>query len=523
MTNTTNRRQNSGVGVMAYNGGSNNRNNYTNTDTTGEIISWVIVFVCMFAFPPAGLILLLRKLHNYAKPRQSTFTRQNNQTQTNYQYNAQQTQYTSNQSGQYKTPAGQYTTQQTQQQATQQSQQQQATQQNAQYYAQYSQAGTAPQNTQRAAPYNAQYSPVQQNAQQNAHQNATQSAQQNAPYTATHTTYISPQKTATGAGSSYYQAAVSKSDKKKKESPLDKKSGKFIAALLFLISIALFILGAAGVANGVQSILSSDLAGWYWLIMGGFSIVGGAITFGSRNVGVKRIARYKKYYAIVDGRGITPIPDIVKATGLSVKVVVRDLQEMINDGYFGPGVYIDSELDSLVLFPEAAKATRAAAKSNAASQDAAHQAPDIPENQYMAIIHELRELNETILDIPISDKIDRIEGLTAKIFRIVEENPEKLPQIRRFMNYYLPTTLKLLRSYATLEKQGIMGENITAAKENIGRILDTLATGYEQQLDQLFKADAIDIAADINVLENLMQQDGLTGDKQEFKVEAQGM
>jgi len=86
------------------------------------------------------------------------------------------------------------------------------------------------------------------------------------------------------------------------------------------------------------------------------------------------------------------------------------------------------------------------------------------------------------------------------------------------VSYYLPTTLKLVRSYATLEKQGVKGENILSAKQSIRNILDTLTTGYEQQLDQLFKSDAIDIAADISVLENLMQQDGLTNDKSEFQV-----
>jgi 5-bromo-4-chloroindolyl phosphate hydrolysis protein len=112
----------------------------------------------------------------------------------------------------------------------------------------------------------------------------------------------------------------------------------------------------------------------------------------------------------------------------------------------------------------------------------------------------------------ICEKVQRIENVTVKIFRLVDEKPEKASQIRRFMNYYLPTTLKLLHSYETLEKQGVDGENITTAKNDIVRVLDTLAAGFEQQLDNLFMSDKIDISADIDVLENLMRRDGLTDD-----------
>ena len=143
---------------------------------------------------------------------------------------------------------------------------------------------------------------------------------------------------------------------------------------------------------------------------------------------------------------------------------------------------------------------------------------DFPDNQPAAYLAELRKVNSSIKDETISAKVSRLEELTGKMFKIIDENPQKKPQLRRFINYYLPTTLKLVNSYVVLEKQGIKGENITGAKQNIVNILDTLSTGFEQQLDQLFKSDAIDIATDINVLENLMQQDGLTSDKSEFRV-----
>ena len=424
----------------------NNKNNNSN-DATGDVISWVIVFIMMFAFWPVGLVLLFRKLSGYAKPAGKTSGKSNTQASYSAQQAAKPAAASAPQAGYYTAP-------------------------------------TAGQSPSQSAGY------VQQN---------TATAQ-------------------TGPAQGYYNAGKKKANKKKNAYPLDKKSGKFVSVVLTIIAIALFIIGANTIAGAAQDIWSGGINSWRDLWMGAFYFIGSFISFFSRNVGVRRISRYKNHYAFVAERGIVPIADIARASGLSVKAVTRDIQSMINDGHFGPRAYIDSELDSLVLLPEAAKAAREAAKSADVARDVTQQAGEKPVNQYMAIILELRELNETILDIPISDKIDRIEELTAKIFRIVEDNPEKLPEIRRFMNYYLPTTLKLLHSYATLEKQGIKGDNISATKDNIGRILDTLATGYEQQLDQLFKSDAIDIASDIDVLENMMQQDGLTGEKPEFKV-----
>ena len=435
-----------------------NKNNAPNNDPTGEVLSWVVVLILMFAFWPVGLFLLFRKLRGYAKPAVNPGNKNNAQTSYHTQQTARpagdQVRRTANGAGEIARRA-------------------------------MNETGEA---ARRAA---AQYSDYAKQVRTEVYSDVARE---------------------------YSKSYAKKPKKKKDRTPLERKSGRFVSVILLLISIALFIIGANTISRAALDIWRSGLDSWRDLMMGVFYFAGAFISFFSRNIGVRRFSRYKKYYAFVSERGIVPISDIARASGQTVRVVIRDIQAMINDGYFGPGAYIDSELDSLVLYPEAAKDARQAARSDVEMRNAPPQSNDKPENQYMAIILELRDLNDAILDIPISDKIDRIEDLTAKIFRIVEENPEKLPQIRRFMNYYLPTTLKLLRSYATLEKQGTRGENITSAKENIGRILDTLATGFEQQLDQLFESDVIDIAADINVLENLMLQDGLTGDKPEMKV-----
>jgi len=311
-------------------------------------------------------------------------------------------------------------------------------------------------------------------------------------------------------------------ENKKKRSRLDKKTGKGISVLLLLVSIILFITGISVGATAISNLATTGIAAISELIASGFWLLGGFVTFFSRNVIAKRFSRFKNYYAFIGGRGVVPISDIAQMAGVSQKVATRDLQAMINNGYLDAGAYIDYELGCLVLSADAAHKLRMDIINSIPSEP--FQSSDVPvqTGQYAANLAELREVNSFIKDEAISKKVMRLEELTGKIFTIVEENPEKQPQLRRFMSYYLPTTLKLVRSYATLEKQGVKGENIMSTKRSIGDILDTLTTGFEQQLDQLFKSDAIDIAADINVLENLMQQDGLTGDKPEFQVATSG-
>ena len=139
------------------------------------------------------------------------------------------------------------------------------------------------------------------------------------------------------------------------------------------------------------------------------------------------------------------------------------------------------------------------------------------DDQYGQWIKAIREVNDRIADQVISDKIDRIETLTARIFEMIKSRPEKEGQIRKFMNYYLPTTIKLLDSYALLEAQGIEGDNITASKHQIEGIMDTLIQGFEKQLDMLFSAQAMDINSDIEVLENMMAADGLKENEFQLK------
>ena len=121
------------------------------------------------------------------------------------------------------------------------------------------------------------------------------------------------------------------------------------------------------------------------------------------------------------------------------------------------------------------------------------------------------EVNDAIPDPVMSQKISRLEEVSGRIFALAQKDPDKKAQLQKFMNYYLPTALKLLNTYASLSGQAVEGTNITEAKHSIERSMDLLVTAFENQLDKLFQADALDVNADIAALEGMLNLDGLTG------------
>ena len=127
-------------------------------------------------------------------------------------------------------------------------------------------------------------------------------------------------------------------------------------------------------------------------------------------------------------------------------------------------------------------------------------------------LEEMRRLNDSIQDAAISAQIYRQEQESDKIFRQVQKDPTQLPQIRKFMSYYLPTTLKLLRVYDDMSHQGVQGENITGTMERVRGMMGTIVTAFERQLDSLFGDQALDISTDITVLDHMMAREGLSDD-----------
>lgn len=120
----------------------------------------------------------------------------------------------------------------------------------------------------------------------------------------------------------------------------------------------------------------------------------------------------------------------------------------------------------------------------------------------------LRQLNLEIAGETISNKLYQLDYLLQRIFAVLKEHPEKCPQMRKFMDYYLPTTVKLVESYADFDKAGIRGENIMSAKTEIEKTLDTINQAFAKLLDDMYQTAAFEAAADAKALKTILMQDG---------------
>lgn len=275
----------------------------------------------------------------------------------------------------------------------------------------------------------------------------------------------------------------------------------------------LLVIGAAAVIGGALSGIGGEAAFtvWNFIVYSALALGGGALLAGAR-AGRRREAKFKRCLTVTGEQGIVDISKLVRTTGLNPAEAERLLTDMIDRGFYGKNAYIDHERGLLVVRPEEMRDVyRREDEEKARKADSAP--TEAEDGDYGQYIRRLAHADELIEDESMSEKIRLMQELTASVFREVEAHPEKRSQIGRFLNYYLPTTLKLLDSYARIEKQGVTGENTAKAKADIEGIADTLVQGYRKQLDTLYRSEAADIAGDVSILEKMMKDDGLTGDR----------
>ena len=240
---------------------------------------------------------------------------------------------------------------------------------------------------------------------------------------------------------------------------------------------------------------------------------------------VRTVGRFRQYVSVLRDREFCDIKEIASATGRDVRKVLKDVKKMITKGWFCQG-HLD-EKESCLMVSEQAWNQYTALMEDMKQRKAEEQAAQrkmqeeydrlSPEVQKIVqagdeYVRRIKAANDAIPGEVISAKISRMELLVDRIFDRVEQNPDSVNDMRRMMDYYLPTTMKLLEAYKELDAQPVQGENIISSKKEIEDTIDTLNIAFEKLLDSLFQDTAWDVSSDISVLHTMLAQEGLTED-----------
>lgn len=313
-------------------------------------------------------------------------------------------------------------------------------------------------------------------------------------------TSTSPNANVTARSTNKVEKTVVKTAKKMNRAPkASDKTSRILsivgAAITAIFGISLVTMLGEVIAYGWYSYMMEELFPMCGFFAGGVAM----LVAGQRMK--RRSARIARYLAVMGERGYISVEELCTVTGKSRKKIESDLDYMVEKGLLGTGAYLDSGrgifFRSADAFADYANAT--AKKENVTPKEA--------NEGYAGALRAIRSANDRIADPVLSEKIDHLETVAGKIFREVEEHPEKQQQAAMFLNYYLPTTLKLLDSYAKFEEAGIEGENLSRAQEHIEETMDALIKGFDKQLDDLYRNEAMDIDSDIRVMENMLRRD----------------
>ena len=280
------------------------------------------------------------------------------------------------------------------------------------------------------------------------------------------------------------------------------------------------ITALSGIGTGILMAISPSIAAGVVTGVMGVAAVGGLV-MGMIGSGLWKTAnRFRQYTKAIGNRAYCTIEELAGKCGRDKKSVVKDLKKMIDKKMFLQGHLDEQETCVIVtdeMYQQYLLVQKQAQEREIQEKASREQKEKLPEECRKILeegnecIRYIRKCNDDIPGEEMSQKLSRLELIITRIFEEVGKNPELAGELRKFMNYYLPTTRKLVDAYRELDQETIISENMAKTKKEIEDTLDTINEAFENLLDSFFEERAMDISSDISVLQTMLAQEGLTG------------
>lgn len=308
---------------------------------------------------------------------------------------------------------------------------------------------------------------------------------------------------------------------------ISKKPAGSISGIIYIF---LGVSGSLVYGSSVATFLIFKMLFSGVVITGSNIIFGVAILFSVISLGLllrgitlrKRVKRFKKYVRFIGNNSYFLISDLAKFAKEKDSFVVKELSKMIDKGMFLEG-HIDEEKIYFMINDEVYNDYL-----NLKNQQIAKESNDEKLNEEIydsekekiestikigrSYIEQIRNIRNDLCKEEIAIKLDKLGNIATQILIQVEKNPNKIQEVNKFINHYLPITIKLINSYKDINNQVVQGENIENAKNEIEKSIDLINSAFENLLDDLFEDVVLDVSTDISVLKTLFKQEGLVED-----------
>lgn len=308
---------------------------------------------------------------------------------------------------------------------------------------------------------------------------------------------------------------------------ISKKPAGSISGIIYIF---LGVSGSLVYGSSVATFLIFKILFSGVVITGSNIIFGVALLFSVISLGLllrgitlrKRVKRFKKYVRFIGNNSYFLISDLARFAKEKDSFVVKELSKMIDKGMFLEG-HIDEEKTYFMINDEVYNDYL-----NLKNQQIAKESNDEKLNEEIydsekeeiestikigrSYIEQIKNVRNDLCKEEIAVKLDKLGNIATQILSQVEKNPNKIQEVNKFINHYLPITIKLINSYKDINNQVVQGENIENAKNEIEKSIDLINSAFENLLDDLFEDVVLDVSTDISVLKTLFKQEGLVED-----------
>ena len=295
--------------------------------------------------------------------------------------------------------------------------------------------------------------------------------------------------------------------------------------------LGMVVFGLCSITFGILGMISSSAFMALSSVCGvAFAGCGVALGFGiAKN---RLAARAKRYYALFDKKPVFTFAEIAAEVGRTEKQIKKDFRKMRARGWLAD-VHMDAGETCLMrgedawrLYLDSQKTQQQRAEEEA-QRNRRLQNPETASierfrEEGAKTIRKIRAANDAIPGEEISKKLSRLENTCSRIFAYVEAHPAKLPETSKFMDYYLPTTLKLVEKYRQYEAMGFQPDNVKQTKAQIEDALENIDKAFKNLMESLLQEDTLDVSTDIVVLEKMLEQEGLSGNRFDIGEAGQG-